>query len=275
MSLRLVQTKKLRHFRRGRVNTRKEIRRQSVMRKNLEKKIYKQLLAMFSRFINSKAYLFNEFNLYDADLAARDLEEDLLPVMYMHYKKIFRTVFASNEALYDTIKKAEEAIVFDRNLDIEQLIESYNRGRLLYLSGISTAMAKRIQNIITQGREEGLNLNQLARRISEKVIPIGRSRAALIARTETHNAASFANHQYHSILKTDLGINMMKKWVATGDDRTRSSHAEANGQVRAMEEKFDIGGTQMEHAGDPAGGAKNNVNCRCVIVYADAEDIVV
>jgi uncharacterized protein with gpF-like domain len=76
-------------------------------------------------------------------------------------------------------------------------------------------------------------------------------------------------------LKTDLGINMMKKWVATGDDRTRSSHAEANGQVRAMEEKFDIGGTQMEHAGDPAGGAKNNVNCRCVIVYADAEDIVV
>ena len=39
-------------------------------------------------------------------------------------------------------------------------------------------------------------------------------------------------------------------------------------------EDFDIGGSPMNHAGDPKGGAKNVVNCRCVIVYADERDIV-
>ena len=68
---------------------------------------------------------------------------------------------------------------------------------------------------------------------------------------------------------------MKKMWRATSDPRTRSAHNEANGQVVDMDEKFIVGGMEMEHAGDPAGGAKNNVNCRCVIIYADARDIVV
>ena len=45
-----------------------------------------------------------------AGYTARDLDEELLPIMYMHYKKIFRSVFDSNEALYDKIKKAEERV---------------------------------------------------------------------------------------------------------------------------------------------------------------------
>ena len=67
---------------------------------------------------------------------------------------------------------------------------------------------------------------------------------------------------------------MMKRWVSTADERTRSAHVEANGQIRNMDEDFDIGGLPMNHAGDPKGGAKNVVNCRCVIVYADERDIV-
>ena len=259
MSLSLVQTKQIQNFRQGRINTRKEIRRQQVLRTNLERRIYRQLLSEFSRFVNTKAYLFKEFNLYNQFIAARDLEEEF---------------FDSNESHYDKIKKADEAIIFGRNIDIEELIEIYNKGRLLYLSGITMSIAKKVERIITDGREEGLSVSKIAENISSKVLPISRSRAALIARTETHNAASFANHQYHDILKKDLDLNMMKKWVSTSDDRTRSAHVEANGQVRAMNEDFDIGGSQMSHAGDPRGGAKNNVNCRCVIIYADAEDIV-
>jgi len=274
MSLSLVQTKQIQNFRQGRVNTRKEIRRQQVLRTNLERRIYRQLLSEFSRFVNTKAYLFKEFNLYNQFIAARDLEEAFLPIMFMHYKKVFRSVFDSNESHYDKIKKADEAIIFGRNIDIEELIEIYNKGRLLYLSGITMSIAKKVERIITDGREEGLSVSKIAENISSKVLPISRSRAALIARTETHNAASFANHQYHDILKKDLDLNMMKRWVSTSDDRTRSAHVEANGQVRAMNEDFDIGGSQMSHAGDPRGGAKNNVNCRCVIIYADAEDIV-
>jgi len=266
--------KGLRDFRQGRINTRKEFVRQNVIRRNLERLAFKQIRAVFSKFVNTQAYLIKEFNLYDVDTATRDLDAELLPVMYMHYKKVYRTIFSMNENNYDKIKKSEEALVFGRNMDIEDLIDIYNRNRLLYLTNISVSMAKRIERIITEGREEGLSLTQLAEKISDKVLPIGRSRAALIARTETHNAASFANHQYHEILKKDLDINMMKKWVATSDLRTRSAHIDANGQIRQMDEPFEVGGTAMMHAGDPNGGAKNNVNCRCVIVYADSQDIV-
>ena len=105
-------------------------------------------------------------------------------------------------------------------------------------------------------------------------MPIGRSRAALIARTETHNAASYANHAYHSQVRNDLGLTMVKRWVSTGDTRTRPTHASANGQTVPMDEKFLVGGVEMEYAGDPAGGASNNVNCRCVIVYADEDDVL-
>ena len=67
---------------------------------------------------------------------------------------------------------------------------------------------------------------------------------------------------------------MFKQWVAVNDTRTRSTHSEANGQRVHMDEKFNVGGAEMDYAGDPAGGAKNVINCRCVIIYADEEDDV-
>ena len=67
---------------------------------------------------------------------------------------------------------------------------------------------------------------------------------------------------------------MLKKWVATNDERTRSNHVQANGQTVDMSEDFIVGGVQMGFAGDSKGGAKNVINCRCVIVYADERDMV-
>ena len=278
MHLKLVQPKEkkqIRSFRRGRISVRQEIRKQRVLRNNLEKSIYRSLHRSISKVINSKTYLYREYGVFEEAQTVRDFDEELLPIMYLHYKKIFKTIFRNNEETYANINKMEEAVIFGRNYDIERLIDIYNKGRLLFLSGISSKLANRIAKIITTGREEGLSLTAIAKNISDKVLPIGRSRAALIARTETHNAASFAHHQYHGVLKDNLGLNMKKRWAATSDHRTRSAHNEANGQIVDMDEKFIVGGMEMEHAGDPAGGAKNNVNCRCVIIYADAEDIVI
>ena len=161
-----------------------------------------------------------------------------------------------------------------RSLDFEKLVNDYFRTRTLILAGISARIALRIDTIIRQGRADDLTLPQIAREITSKVIPLTRSRAALIARTETHNAASFASHMYHNQVRNDLGIKMLKRWTATNDARTRSAHASANGQTVPMDEKFIVGGVPMEYAGDPAGGAKNTVNCRCVIIYVDEDDIV-
>lgn len=135
-------------------------------------------------------------------------------------------------------------------------------------------LATQIDRIIQNGRAEGLTLDQIASRVQTIMGPTIYARANLIARTETHNAASYANHQYYQAVSEQLDMTMKKKWVSVSDDRTRSAHAEIQGQTRNMDEDFDVGGTKMKHPGDPRGGAANVINCRCVVVYADERDIV-
>ena len=268
------QQKQLRRFRRGRINPRQELRRQSRIRNNLEKSFYKRLTSLLFKFINTKAFLYREYGQYEVDVASRDLQEELTPTITQHYRRVFRTIVNSNNDVNRLDKKEDEVFVFDRNVDIEAWIEEYYKSRELVLSGISANMARRVEKIIQQGREEGLTLREIAANISTKLRPISRARAATIARTETPNAAGFAHHKYYKKVESDYGGIIVKKWMATNDGRTRSHHAAANGQTRMMDEDFDIGGAPMAHTGDSRGGARNVINCRCVIIYADQQDIV-
>ena len=61
---------------------------------------------------------------------------------------------------------------------------------------------------------------------------------------------------------TDLGVKLSKMWIATLDGRTRHNHAELDGQVVAVEERFEINGleTKQPHM---FGFASEDVNCRC------------
>jgi len=261
-------------FRQGRINARKEARKQLVIRNNLEKRFYKNLRTLFRKFLNVQLYLYKEYGIYNPDIATQTLNEDFMPLVLGHYKRTFQTMYKYNEDKYYNTQKADEAFVFGRSTDFEQVVNTYFNTRQLVLSGITQRMANRISNLIEKGRADNLTLPQIAKLVSDKFLPISRSRAALIARTETHSAASFSNHSYHLTAQKDLGIKMLKKWVSTGDLRTRPTHASANGQTVDMDEKFVVGGTEMEFAGDSAGGAKNVINCRCVIIYADEQDIV-
>lgn len=272
--LKPLQQKRLRTFRQGRISARKIVREQQRVRNNLEKSVFRKLQKAFKQNIGQAAFLYREFGSVNEQQLARSIDEDILPILFVHYQKVFKAIFDLNEATYDMTTKQVDVTIFGRNMDLERLIEIYNRGRQLFLSGISLLIADKVATIITVAREEGLSLTAIARKITKDVTPIGRSRAALIARTETHNAASYAHHQYHTILQDSVGTKMVKRWSATNDARTRSAHSIANGQTVPMDEPFIVDGAEMMHAGDPNGGARNNVNCRCVILYADEEDII-
>tara|TARA_R110002012_G_scaffold316437_1_gene531405 strand:- start:1138 stop:1953 length:816 start_codon:yes stop_codon:yes gene_type:complete len=265
--------KKLNNFIQGRVSTRAEARRQLVLRNNLEKRFFKKLNTLFRKFVNVHMHLYKQYGIYEPAVAAQSLNEDFFPLILSHYKRTFQAIYKSNEDKYDILRKADEAFVFGRSVDFEAVVNEYFSGRQLLLAGISERIASRISKVIEQGRADNLTLPQIAKLVSDKFLPISRSRAALIARTETHNAASYANHSYHLTVEKDLGVKMLKKWVATNDARTRSTHAAANGQTVDMSEDFTVGGVPMGFAGDSKGGAKNVINCRCVIVYADERDM--
>ncbi len=269
-----LNQKRFNTFRQGRINARAEARKQLVIRNNLEKRFYKRLNTLFRKFIKVQLHLYKEYGIYETDVAIQSLNEDLVPLMISHYRRVFRVIYKQNEDKYYNKKAADEIYVFGRSHDFEELIESYFRTKQLLLVGISARMANRIKNLIDTARADNLTLPQIAQQVANKFLPISRNRAALIARTETHNAASFANHRYHKTVESELGVKMLKKWVATNDARTRSTHAAANGQTVDMNENFIVGGAEMEYAGDAKGGARNVINCRCIIIYSDEQDVV-
>jgi uncharacterized protein with gpF-like domain len=269
-----INRKKLNNFRQGRINTRLEVRRQLVLRNNLEKRFFRKLETLFRKFVNVHMHLYKQYGIYETDVAVQSLNEDFFPLMLAHYKRTFQAIYSLNEDKYEIMRKADtEAFVFGRSVEFETVVNEYFNSRQLILAGITQRMATRISALIEKGRADNLTLPQIAKLVSDKFLPISRSRASLIARTETHNASSFANHAYHKTVEEELGVKMLKRWVATNDARTRPAHSSANGQTVDMNEDFIVGGMRMGFAGDSRGGAANVINCRCVITYADERDM--
>jgi len=265
------ERKRFNDIRLGRVNMRAESFRQRVQRDRLERRAYKEVKQTLSKWLNGQVNMYREFGVNEPVAASLALRESLLPTLQQHVKRIFATVYAYNEQRLATTK--QEALVFGRNRDIDLMVARYFQGRLDFLDNFSATMAARIRRIIEDGQLNGESLQVIARNLTAKIGPLTISRAATIARTETHNAASFAHDKYYETVQEETGVEMKKKWLATSDERTRPHHLEMNSKPSIdMSEKFEVGGFKMKYAGDPAGGPANVINCRCNIVYLDARD---
>ena len=98
------------------------------------------------------------------------------------------------------------------------------------------------------------------------------SRAATIARTETHNASQFAVNGIAKEIEVDTGVKMMKAWVASQDERTRPDHAAQDpDNWIGMDEMFQVGEDLMAYPADPNGSAEQVINCRCALVVEEAD----
>lgn len=88
--------------------------------------------------------------------------------------------------------------------------------------------------------------------------------AMRIARTEGHrvNQEGFLHAGDEAKKK---GADIVKQWDATLDSKTRPWHMEADGQIREWNDKFIVGGEQMD-APSVGGSARNVCNCRCQLL---------
>lgn len=266
------ERKRFNSLTRGRINARAEFKRQLALRTRLERQLFRNIQKTFKKWVNVQMFLFRRYGAYNADAAAQTLKEDLFPMIQDHIKRIFLVVYQYNETVHYVEK--QDAFVFGRNQDIDGLVALYFASRTAFFEGLAATQALRIQRIIEDNLYAGMSLENIANLVSKETEIATRSRAATIARTETHGAASHANHQYYLQAQKDLGITMEKRWLATGDERTRPAHAAANGQRVGMDEDFIIGGARMSHTGDPKGGAANVINCRCNTLYHDVNDVI-
>ena len=110
-------------------------------------------------------------------------------------------------------------------------------------------------------------VDKLVEAVEEVMAGRIRSSAETIARTEVVSAYNGGG----DIVRDEIGITK-KEWVATNDDLTRQSHVDADGQVVAQEDEFNVGGDQLRYPGDPDGTAAQIINCRCSAVAVLEDD---
>ena len=146
------------------------------------------------------------------------------------------------------------------------------------VADISQTTRKQIKQAIKVGIADGLSIPEISEKIrrNRSFAPY---RATMIARTETHSAMNYGNHEISKSLDFDKPV---KSWGSALDDRTRGWHRAMNGTTIGRDEMFKVltpvaGGAfterSMSYTGDMNGGALNVINCRCVVVYADERDL--
>ena len=124
-------------------------------------------------------------------------------------------------------------------------------------------LKKRITSEVSRGvaqalpyKDETRNLNNVAR--------IGLNRSMRIARTEGHRITQASALDGMRTAKS-AGADVLKQWDATLDGHTRDHHRELDGQIRDVDDDFEVGGMTVEAPGmfgDPA----EDCNCRCCLL---------
>lgn len=120
---------------------------------------------------------------------------------------------------------------------------------------------RKIRSEITQGILQGESIPKVAKRL-ERVTDMDKTAAVRNARTAITGAQNAGRaDQYQAA--ADKGIDLMQKWVATLDGRTRDSHRALDGELINVGGKFSNG---LRFPGDPSGRPEEVYNCRCRMV---------
>lgn len=156
-----------------------------------------------------------------------------------------------------------------RKTNFETLVQEYALSEGLKKSKlIGKATRQWVKGIVENGIKEGAGTEKIAKNIRDRVGgAVGRARSRTIARTETHNAATYG--QLESARETELSL--VKEWVTVEDERTRDGteseydHAAANGQQVELDGFFDVSGERISRPGEGSPG--NAINCRCTMIF--------
>lgn len=129
-------------------------------------------------------------------------------------------------------------------------------------------LKKHITDIVSAGFASGASYGDMANQITGKMIgnyatlrggALGR--AKLIVRTEGNRIANAARLEAARTAKQQ-GADLVKQWDSTMDKKTRPHHVQLGGQVRELDEPFEVDGRKAQAPGK-FGIASEDINCRC------------
>lgn len=114
-----------------------------------------------------------------------------------------------------------------------------------------------------RGFSTSMTYSDIARNISARG-KADMNRSKLIARTEGHRIQNESKLDA-MIEAKKKGADVVKQWDSTMDGNTRPEHKELDGQIREVEEPFEVAGMKAQCPGG-FGNAYMDCNCRCVML---------
>lgn len=127
----------------------------------------------------------------------------------------------------------------------------------------TSRLSKQIAAEISRGISNAATYGEIARNIAS-FSNIPKNNAARIARTEAHRIQNKATADAQWKAK-EKGADVVKQWDSTLDGRTRDSHRKLDGQIRELDEPFEVNGMTAMQPGD-FGDPAEDCNCRCVLL---------
>ena len=125
-------------------------------------------------------------------------------------------------------------------------------------------LKKAVRAQVSRGVANGSSWAQVAAELAQKMrspLHTALYNSMRIARTEGHRVQQ--QSQWDALNKAkDKGCDIVKQWDSTLDGRTRPSHRMLDGQIKELDEDFEIGIKKAKYPG-AFGRPEEDIHCRC------------
>lgn len=143
-------------------------------------------------------------------------------------------------------------------------VEVVNPDMELSMKNNATFERFKVDNVIKRGWMQGKSTKQIAKDLKEQ---LGKNaeNSMLTARTAMTRLSGEATQKVGEKAKAK-GIDLVKKWNATPDDRTRDRHAQLDQTLADKDGYFRIAGYEAQYPGG-FGAPEMDYYCRCRITF--------
>lgn len=248
------------------------------------KQIQQEIADMFEKYQSDDVYVtWTEFNKYNR------LNKELIRIGEMlteDYREVVKTIRQTQQntyiekflmSLYLYEMASQTSMQFDVptasviNKAIEQPIEFIKL--VPTLQKHRDEVLKKIRTHITQGIMSGEGYSKIAKALRDD-IGMTKAQSQRVARTEAGRAMSQAGLDSAKVAKGNGLTGMKKRWLATKDNRTRDTHRHLDGKAIDIDDNFHSSGCigQAPKLFVGVASAKENINCRCKLLYYFDED---
>ena len=194
-------------------------------------------------------------------------------------KKFVKGTAASLNALTravigDSLEKAGTTIEEFGSSNFEAVVRTSASLSANMISESVGTIRDELQTVITENANT--TAAELTDIIKSKFDVIKDSRARLIGRTTATATSGSTQRQTWTKRNTqiqDPKLKIVPVWLTQNDGNVRDAHAAVNRTPANQEGYWSLSGTPVKYPGDPAAGARNACNCRCVLIPTRASRV--